>query len=159
MWTQKKIIRLGLTLIFSPVVLAILAASIVSYYEFGNQPEVTLAEIVNYFYLYVSENVPIVIGVYIWHSILLFPYSLFLKQVHKFHLLFFLAGAYLLGTITSFAVILITNVFTLNIYMIPSALMLSFFLGGTYGFFQGYLSWFLAGFHLQDMEQQHATAH
>lgn len=159
MQPQYTIMRVALTLVFAPVVLALLAAAIVSYYQFRLQPEVSLQEVVDYFYFFAKEYWQVVVGVYVWHSLLLVPVSLLLIHFDKLRLLFFMPAAYLLGSLIAFLLILSMRIFPDTIYMIPSAVMFSFYMGGTYGFVQGGLSWFMAGFHLPAREQHYATIH
>ena len=159
MQPQYNISRVSLALVFAPVLLALLAAAILSYYQFYHKPQVSLQEVFSYFYLFLKQDWQAIIGVYVWHLFILVPFSLFLKRVNKLRLTIFLPGAYFIGSLVAFIVILSMKEIQVQIYMIPSAVMFSFFVGGTYAFFQASLSWFMAGFHLQDEAQYHATAH
>jgi len=151
-------LRAMLTWAFAPVIIALLAAPVVSYYQFYAKADVNFNDVYDYLYRMLSENWRIAVGIYTGHFVLLFPFVLTIKRLHKLRLMFFLPGAYIIGSIVTFFGSIIAGLMPLEIDMVPGLLLLSVFTGGTYGFFQGYLSWHMAGLHHQSEEKLDATA-
>lgn len=109
--------------------------------------QVDLNAVGHYIYFNVYRAWPVLAMIYIGHLFLLLPFGLLLAWLHKLRLAWFLAGAYLLGSLTNTVGYPLIDP---TVYVAGGAtgmIIITSIIGGTYGFFHGYLFWFLAGLH------------
>jgi hypothetical protein len=85
---------------------------------------------------------------------LLLPYCLLLHYLHKLRLALYLPVSYFVG-----AVVLIFSYPYLIHQPLDASAILMIIPGGAYGFFQGYLFWYMAGLHCLRKASPYATAY
>lgn len=144
MLPEKSKIRFVLAVVFAPIILPVMILLLVFFSGYFN---VDLDRIGHFFLFQLNRTWPLLVVIYAGHFILLLPFCLILKQVQKLRLMLYLPGAYLLGGLTNVIGYPLVDPSSYHVASISGLMMVTLIVGGTYGFFQGYLFWYMAGLH------------